>query len=137
LSDAVIVAVPEATAATLNVALDEPAGIVMAVCTVATAGALLVSEMLAPLIDAAAVRLTVPCPLAPTARLVMLRATPDTLAVVGAVGDEPHRVTRTAAITIVANLAKRVARRLVIIRVKFLSRLRARFATRSRYSMDL
>jgi hypothetical protein len=86
-----------------------------AVWTVATAGALLVSEMLAPLVDAAAVRLTVPCPLPPTARLVMLRATPDTLAVVGAVGEAPHRVTRPAAIKMVANLANRVVRRLILI----------------------
>ena len=94
-------------ATTLNVALDEPAGIMRGVCTVATAGALLVSEMLAPLVGAASVRLTVPCPLAPTATLVMLRATADTLTVVGAVGEEPHRATRLAASSSVANLAAR------------------------------
>jgi hypothetical protein len=102
-----MVAVPVATATTLNVALDEPAGIMRGVCTVATAGALLVSEMLAPLVGAASVRLTVPCPLAPTATLVMLRATADTLTVVGAVGEEPHRATRLAASSSVANLAAR------------------------------
>jgi hypothetical protein len=118
LSEAVIVAVPVATAATLNVALDEPAGIMRAVWTVATAGALLVIEMLAPLVDAA-VRLTVPCPLPPTATLVMLRATPDRLAVVGAVGDEPHPATRTVAIPSVTNLASRTARRVTFMSQRY------------------
>jgi hypothetical protein len=116
LSDAVIVAVPAATAVTLNVALDDPAGIITAVCTVATAGALLVSATLVPLTGAIVVRLTVPSPLPPTWMLVMLKATPDTVAAVGASGEEPHRMTETAAITSVANLANRAARGLILIR---------------------
>jgi hypothetical protein len=60
LSDAVIVVEPAATAATVNVALDEPAGIARGVGTVAAAGLLLASEMLAPPVGAVAVRLTVP-----------------------------------------------------------------------------
>jgi len=90
----VIVAVPAATAATVNVALDEPAGIVTGVCTVATTGLLLDSEILAPPVDATAVRLTVPCPLLPAARLVAFSVTPDTagVVVVGTVGEPepPH-----------------------------------------------
>jgi hypothetical protein len=58
------------------------------VCTVATAGVLLVSAILAPLAEAVVERLTVPCPLRPAWTLVMLKATPDTLAVPGAVGEE-------------------------------------------------
>lgn len=92
--EAVIVAVPAATAVIVNVALDEPAGIVTGVCTVATAGLLLDSPILAPPVDAAAVRLTVPCPLLPAATLVAFKATADTAAVVvvGAAGEPepPH-----------------------------------------------
>jgi hypothetical protein len=88
LSDAVIVAVPAATAVTVNVALDEPAWIVMGVCTVATAGLLLDSEMLVPPAGAAVVRVTVPCPLLPAATLVAFSATPETARViVGPVGE--------------------------------------------------
>jgi hypothetical protein len=94
LSDAVIVAVPAATAARVNVALDEPAGIVTGVCTVATAGLLLDSEILAPPVDATAARLTVPCPLLPAATLVAVNATLDTagVVVVGMAGEPepPH-----------------------------------------------
>jgi hypothetical protein len=65
----------------------------MGVCTVATAGLLLVSPILT-VVDAAVVRLTVPCPLAPTATLVALRVTLDTesVVVVGPVGEPepPH-----------------------------------------------
>ena len=84
-----IVAVPGATAATVNGAVDEPAWIVTAVCTVATAGLLLNSETVAPPVDAAAVRLTVPWPLVPAAMLVVFSVTPETAGAVGvgAVGD--------------------------------------------------
>ena len=83
-----IVAVPAATAATVKVALVEPAWTEMGVCTVATAGSLLESEMLAPPVDAAVVRLTVPCPLLPAATLVVFNVTADTEAVVvGAAGE--------------------------------------------------
>ena len=83
LSEAVMVAVPAATAAITNVALEEPAWIVSAVGTVATAGLLLDSETLTPPVDAAAVRLTVPCPLPPTATLVVFNTTADTAGVMG------------------------------------------------------
>jgi hypothetical protein len=63
---------------------------VTAVGTVATAGLLLDSAMLAPPVDAAAPRLTVPCPLPPAATLVAFKAT-DTV-VVGTPGEPepPH-----------------------------------------------
>jgi hypothetical protein len=89
LSDAVIVAVPAATAATVNVTLDEPAWIVTGVCTVAAAGLLLDSEITAPPGDAAAVRLTVPWPVLPAATLVAFSVILDTAAdvVVGTAGE--------------------------------------------------
>jgi hypothetical protein len=93
LSAAVIVAVPAATAATVNVTLDAPAWIVRGVCTVATAELLLDSETLAPPVDAAPVRLTVPWPLLPATMLAVLRVTADTVGVVvGTVGElePPH-----------------------------------------------
>jgi hypothetical protein len=66
----------------------------MGVCTVATAGLLLDSEILAPPVGAAAVRVTVPCTLFPAATLVALNVTPDTVrvVVVGPVGEGelPH-----------------------------------------------
>jgi hypothetical protein len=116
-SDAVIVAVPAATAAIVNVALEEPAGIMRGVCTVATAGLLLDSEILAPPVGAAAVRLTVPCPLVPAITLIGLSATPDTagLVVVGMAGEpEPHRIIATAATTVVASVMIGVGRRLIL-----------------------
>jgi len=84
-----MVAVPAATAAITNVPLEEPAWIVSAVGTVATAGLLLDSETFAPPVDAAAVRLMVPCPLLPAATLVVFSTTPDTagVMVVGSVGE--------------------------------------------------
>jgi hypothetical protein len=89
LNEAVIVAVPAATATTEKVALIEPAWIVTSVCTVATAELLLDSAMLAPPVDAAAVRLTVPWLLVPAATLVAFSVTPERAetAAVGAVGD--------------------------------------------------
>ena len=89
-----IVAVPAPTAVTVIVALDEPAWTVTGVCTEATAGLLLESEIVAPPVGAAAVRLTVPCPVLPAATLVAFSATPDTVGVVvvGTVGEPepPH-----------------------------------------------
>ena len=94
LSDAVIVAVPAATAVTANVAVVAPAGTIMGVCTVATAGLLLDSEILVPPVGAAAVRVTVPWTLLPGTALVPFSATPDTArpVIVGRVGelDPPH-----------------------------------------------
>jgi hypothetical protein len=85
----VIVTVPAATAATMNVALDEPAWMVTIVCTVATAGLLLDREMLVAPADAAAVRLTVPWVLPSVARVVAFSATPAKagVAAVGTVGE--------------------------------------------------
>jgi len=91
LSDAVIVAVPAATAVTVNVALNEPGGTVTGVCTVATDGLLLDSGIVAPP-AAAAVRVTVPWPVPPTATLAAFSATLATARVVGPVGElePPH-----------------------------------------------
>ena len=90
LTDAVTVAVPAATAATVNVAFDEPAGTVRDAGTVATAALLLESEMLAPPVGAAAVSVTVPWALPPAAMLVGFNATLDTAVVpVAPVGEEP------------------------------------------------
>jgi hypothetical protein len=118
LSDAVIVAVPVARAVMVNAALDEPAGIVTGVCTVATPGLLLDSEILAPPVDAAAVRLTVPWPLLPAATLVAFSVTLDTAGVVvpGTVGEPepPHRIMATAATTVVASAKNGVGRRLIL-----------------------
>ena len=89
-----IVAVPAATAATVNVMVDAPAWTARGVCTVATAGLLLEIEILAPPIGAAAVRLTVPWTLPPAATLVAFSATADTASVVpvGVFGESelPH-----------------------------------------------
>jgi hypothetical protein len=118
LSDAVIVAVPTATAVTVIVALDEPAWTVTGVCTAATAGLLLESEILDPPVGAAAVRLTVPCPVLPAATLVAFSVTPDTagVVVVGTVGEPepPHCIIASAATTVVASVTNGVARRLIL-----------------------
>jgi hypothetical protein len=91
LSDAAIVAVPAERAVTANVALDEPAGTSTGVCTVATAGLLVDNAMLEPPAGAAAVRLTVPCPVPPAGTVAVLSVTPDTVGVPadGAAVDEP------------------------------------------------
>jgi hypothetical protein len=77
----------------VNVPVDNPGWIVIGVCTVAIAGLLLVSVIFVA-VDAAAVRLTVACPLLPTAMLVALKVTRDTVSVVvvGPVGEAepPH-----------------------------------------------
>ncbi len=78
LTVAVIVAVPGASAVTMNVALEEPAAIVTGVCTFATEGLLLDSETVAPVGGADAVRLTVPSSRVPAATLVALNAMADT-----------------------------------------------------------
>jgi hypothetical protein len=78
-------------AVTMNVALEEPAAIVMGVGTVATELLLLESDTVAPPVGAAAVKVTVPSPRLPAAKLVALNVTPDTAAdvPVGLV-DEPE-----------------------------------------------
>ena len=91
MSDAVIVVVPAVTAVTVNVALNEPAGTVTGVCTVATDGLLLDSGIVAPP-GAASVRVTVPCPVAPAGMLVAFSVTLATPTDVGTVGEPepPH-----------------------------------------------
>jgi len=89
----VIVAVPAATAVTVNVTLDAPAWMARGVCTVATAELLLDNETLAPPAGAAPVRLTVPWPLLPATMLVVLRVTAEMAGIVVGVVDElepPH-----------------------------------------------
>lgn len=113
MSDAVIVAVPAATAVKVNVALDAPTGIVTGVCTVTTAGLLLVSEMLAPPESAAAIKLTVPCPLAPATRLAVVKETPDTAELVGATLEPAHCVRAAAAAIVMASERDALARRLM------------------------
>ena len=89
--DAVIEAVPTATAVTVNVALDAPAGTVTVGGTVATAALLLASARLTPPAGATAASVTVPCPLPPAATLVVLSATADMAVVdVAAVDEPPH-----------------------------------------------
>jgi len=85
----VIVAVPAPTAVTVNAALVDPAATAIELCTVATAGLLLVSATFAPLAGAAAVRVTVPWVVEPAARVDVLSVTLTTAdpPVVGALGD--------------------------------------------------
>ena len=102
LIDAVIVVVPGATAVMVNVALADPAGTVKVGGTVATAALLLAKVRFAPPAGAAALSVTVPCPLVPAITLVAPSETADTaLVVVGEVDDPPHcvvlRILMTAA----------------------------------------
>jgi hypothetical protein len=93
LNPTVIAAVPADTPVTVKLAVDEPPAIIMDDGTAATEGLLLESVTFAPAAGAAAVRLTVPCVLAPTDRLVEFSATLETVTmVVGVVGelDPPH-----------------------------------------------
>jgi hypothetical protein len=116
LTDAVNVAVPAATAVIVNVALDDPAGMVTEVWTVATAGLLLDSAMLAPPVDAAVVRLTVPCAVSPATTLAPLIVTADTAVVaVADVGDAdpPHCVAATAPAMMAASDTSALARWLI------------------------
>jgi hypothetical protein len=115
-SDAVMIAVPAVIAASVNEALDEPAWMVTGVCTVAIEGLLLDKEILAPPVGAAAVRLTVPCPLLPAGRLVAFSATPETagVVVVAPVGEPLHRIMATVATASVASATSGVVRRLIL-----------------------
>jgi hypothetical protein len=74
----------------MNVALDDPAGIVTTVCTVATEGLLLDREMLVAPVDTAAMRLTVPCALPSAARVVAFSETPARAAVPVGTAGEPE-----------------------------------------------
>ena len=71
---------------TVNAALEEPAWITTGVCTVATVGLLLTSEIVAPA-DAAAVRVTVPTVFAPAEILVAVNVTVETPTTVGPDGE--------------------------------------------------
>jgi len=71
----VIVAVPLPTAVTVNGALEEPATIVTGVCTVATAGLLLVRVTLAPPAGAAAASVTLPWVVDPATMVDVLSVT--------------------------------------------------------------
>ena len=84
---------PAATALMVNVALDDPDGTFSVDGTVATAALLLVSVTVAPAAGAAALSVTVPCPLAPAATLAGLSVTDDTAGPdVGDVVEPPHCV---------------------------------------------
>jgi hypothetical protein len=105
LSDAVTLAVPAPTPVIVNAAVDEPACSVTGDCTVATAGLLLVSVMLAATVGAAAT-VTVPCAVPPIPMVDALTATLDTPGpvVVGDEGElEPHRAAQSAATSIPVN----------------------------------
>jgi hypothetical protein len=80
-------AVPIPTAVTVNAALDAPAETVIVVCTVATAGLLDVSVIVAA-DDVGAASVTVPCPLLLTAMVDTFSATADTAGVVVADVDD-------------------------------------------------
>jgi hypothetical protein len=90
LADAVITAVPVATAETVNVAVGEPAGTVIDAGTVATLGLLLDNDTVVS-DDAVSESVRRPCTCPPTSMFSGLRATLDTEAVrvVGTVGELP------------------------------------------------
>jgi len=116
LSDAAIVAVPAETPVTANVALDAPAATSTGVCTIATAGLLVDSAMLEPPAGAAAVRLTVACPVPPAGTVAVLSVTLDTVGVPvdGAEGEsEPQLIVLTVTRIIAASAAYGVAQPLV------------------------
>jgi hypothetical protein len=101
-------AVPAERAVTAIVALDEPAGTSTGVCTMATAGLLVDNATLAPPAGAAAVRLTVACPLPPAGTLSVPSVTLDTTGIPddGAVGVEPpHRIVVTVMRSMAASAA--------------------------------
>jgi hypothetical protein len=89
----------------VKAAVDEPAEIATDAGTVATAGLLLASVMVAPPVGAAALSVTVPCSLPPAATLGALRDTAE-IAVVGVVGDveePPHCAALRRPITAAGN----------------------------------
>ena len=115
LNDAVIVAVPALTPVTTNVPLDNPVWITTVAGTVATAGLLLESVMLA-VDNAAADRVTLACPVPPMAMVVTPSATADTPG--PEVGEvvEPHRIVATAISRVNAILTNGLSRRRWIIK---------------------
>jgi len=88
---AVTAAEPGPTAVIVNVALDDPDGMLIVAGTVATVALLLARATVAPPAGAAALRVTVPCPVAPAVTLAGVSVTDDTAVVaVGDVVDPPH-----------------------------------------------
>ena len=84
---------PLPTAVTVNEALEEPAAIVTGVCTVATAGLLLVKATFAPPVGAAAASVTLPWVVDPDTMVDELRVTLAMVALLfdGVVGEvEPE-----------------------------------------------
>ena len=110
---AAIVAVPAETPVTANVALDAPAATSTGVCTVATAGLLVDSAMLEPPAGAAALRLTVACPVPPAGTVAVLSVTLDTVGVPvdGAAGESEPQPTVPTIVRIAASAAYGVAHR--------------------------
>jgi hypothetical protein len=104
--DAVMEAVPGATATTMKPMVVEPAGTVAVAGTEATAALLLASEMVEPPAGAAALNVMVPVPLPPTVTLVALSETAEIAVVgVGDVDDEPpHWAVPRRATTAAASL---------------------------------
>jgi len=106
--DALMAAVPGATATSVKGVLDDPAATAMDAGTVATVVLLLVSAMVAPPAGAAALSVTVPCSLLPAARLGALSVTPA-IAVVGLDGDvdePPHCAVLTRAAAAATSVIK-------------------------------
>lgn len=106
--DAVIAAVPGATATMMKVALDPPAAIVTLAGTDATAELLLASDRLAPAAGAAVLSVTVPSPLPPAVTLVALSETADTAVGVGDVDEPPHCAVLKRAATVATSLTNGV-----------------------------
>jgi len=104
--DALMAAVPGASAAIVKVVLDDPAATVTDPGTVATAVLLLVSATVAPPVGAAALSVTVPCSLPPAARLGALNETADMPVVVvdGDVEEPPHCTVLRSAATAAAHV---------------------------------
>src|SRR5258708_38420015 len=103
-----MVAAPCAMVVTRIGAVEAPAATVIDAGTVATAGLLLESAIVAPPDAAAAVSVTVPCTVAPATTLVALNVMAETVGiVVGAVDEfEPHAFPAAVPTSTPARLAK-------------------------------
>jgi hypothetical protein len=112
--DAVMAAVPGATAEIVKDALVDPAGTVTDPGTVATAALLLASVTVTPPAGAAALSVTVPCSLPPAARVGVPSETVDMAdeEVDGAVEELPHCTVLKRAATAAANVIERLTRRI-------------------------
>jgi hypothetical protein len=105
LTDAVIVAEPDAIPVTLITALSAPAGTLTGLCTVATPVLLLEAEILKPPAGAAALSATVACTVAPTLTLAAFSVTREIVPVpLGAEGaPDPQAVKRRPNINAAGN----------------------------------